>query len=70
MTEKRIAVLNNEIYEISEGTFRIAMGFNRNPLKQPIYDKKKYQEMHEKNCNRIRKYGRLLMTADIMLRDD
>ncbi len=71
MAEKRIVVLNNEVYEVSEGTFNTIMGFNKKKLKLlRAYDEKRERELHEKNCKRIRKYGKLLMKADIMLRDD
>jgi len=64
---KRIAVLNNEIYEVSEGTYNIIQNFNRD-IGHVMNENS--EERHIANCNRIRKFGKKILTADIMLRDD
>ena len=65
--EKRIVVLNEEVYEVSEGTYSIITQANRK-MSNVMGDN--FQDRHAKNCERVRKYGKILFRADLILRDD
>jgi len=58
----RIAVLNEIIYRISEAKYK--------KLMQSKSDLGNYGKEHQKNCELIRKHGKRILRADIMLRDD
>lgn len=68
---KRIVVVNDEIYLLSEKRFNqiFKVGI---PIPKIIklMDKTYCAKEHEKLCNKVRKHGRLLDRADRILRDD
>lgn len=52
----RIAVLNNTIYRISEAKYQ--------KITAMMIDE------HQTSCDLIKRWGKKILTADIMLRDD
>jgi len=65
--EKRIVVLNEDVYEVSEGTFSILTDANRK-MSNVMGDD--FDDRHAKKCERVRKFGKKLFRADLILRDD
>ena len=63
---KFIAVLNEEVYEITEGTYnKIMKTYSSKPIYFGYTD-----EEQKKRCELIRKWGRKIMDIDVHLRDD
>ena len=54
----RIAVLNDEIYRISEAKYKKIMSLGV------------AKEKHQQVCELIRQHGRKILDADIIVRDD
>jgi hypothetical protein len=69
----RIAILNNEVFRITEAKYNKIMKFGRYDKKSkkiPVYNEEQNKKEHQANCDLIRKYGKKILDADVMLRDD
>lgn len=67
----RTIVLNDELYLISEKRFNQIFGINKPiPKKIKVFDEKRCREEHQKLCNKVRKFGKLMGEIDRILRDD
>lgn len=65
----RKITLNDEIYEVTERTYRKVMGDFRLPKKISV-SKDWWEKRHERRCEIVRKEGKKVGELDLMLRDD
>ena len=68
LKEKRKVVLNNTLYEITEGVY--SRLYKKLGKKIKLFSEKQYQEQHQRRCNLIRKHGKIIGELDLILRDD
>ncbi len=67
----RIVVVNESIYQIIERDFqKLFFSKRKHTVIAEAFDEKRPRREHERRCNYIREHGKLLMTADMILRDD
>jgi len=67
----RSVVLNDELYLISEKRFNQIVGLNKPiPKLIKVFDEKEHKKKHQKMCDKVRKYGKLMGEIDLILRDD
>jgi len=69
----RSVVLNDELYLISEKRFnqifKKFLTISESKIIKVVTEKRR-QEEHQKLCNKVRKYGKLMGEIDWILRDD
>lgn len=67
----QIVILNEEIYELSDARYRQIFRIDM-PQKKKIHAISRYgwKADHAKICDKVRKFGKLIGTADMILRDD
>jgi len=67
----RTVVLNEELYLLSEKRFNQIFRINKPiPKKIKLFDEKKHKEEHQKLCDNVRKFGKLMGDIDRILKDD
>ena len=62
---RRIVVLNNDIYEMSEVNYQKLLTKLTKTIKVAFKEKE-----HKRKCRIIRKYGKIICETDWILRDD
>ena len=65
---KRIVILNNDIYEVSDAVFRRI--FPKTIPKTTPIPPASYRKEHKRHCEIVRKHGKIIAEADLLLRDD
>ena len=69
--EKRLVALNDEVYELSIKRFEQIFELNK-PIRKHIkvLDDEQRQKQHQRLCDKIRRYGKVFLKLNWMLRDD
>ena len=66
----RLVILNEEIYLLSEKRYIQVFRINKPIPKLIKISDGKWEEEHQKLCDKIRKHGKLMGEVDRILRDD